>query len=200
MWHLHDKSSQRSKADDSSEGFASSRQPLAVDSGTGASVCTPHNTAPPLPIVFGGVRQSSIDALCRSQGSAASVTTFAGQLGCLLHRTHHVLGHSLGACAPTRSAAEARQCVVCATNMSAAVASLLAQATPQDPMATGSVGLRSTSTEDSFNTEKAKLRVSFGGQIVQVSRLWQLRCLSCPWLPFPGGVYTHSQGTPPHLR
>ena len=76
--------------------------------------------------------------------------------------------------------------------MSAAVASLLAQATPQDPMATGSVGLRSTSTEDSFNTEKAKLRVSFGGQIVQVSRLWQLRCPKLPLATSPRRASIHT--------
>lgn len=103
-----------------------------------------------------------------SRGASPGSSTFPRQLSCSNHVSQHVLGRSLGACAPTRSAAGARQCVVCATNMSAVVASLLAQDTPQGKMASGSAGLRSTSTEDSFSMDKARLRVSYGGHIVQV--------------------------------
>jgi hypothetical protein len=167
--------------------LVASHQPLPSTQNWRECVSASRQCTSPAQSVWGRAT-TLIRAFDRSQSSAATVTTFAGQLGCLLHQTHHVLGHSLGACAPTRSAAGARQCVVCATNMSAAVASLLAQATPQDPMATGSAGLRSTSTDDGFITEKAKLRVSFGGGIVQVSRSRQLRC---PWMSIQGEQWTH---------
>ncbi len=56
----------------------------------------------------------------------------------------------------------------CVTGMSAALASLLTEkSSPKTPAPMAST-LRSTSTEDSFTTEKARLRVSYGGKIVQV--------------------------------